>query len=87
MNVAIRDYNLSTYVMTGYGQSETLGWICFSPSCGANVTRDWNTGQLTGYALSELAGWIDVSGVSFTSAAPFTTGYAQSELFGWISFN
>jgi hypothetical protein len=40
--------------VTGYAESENIGWICFSNSCGANVTRNAITGKLSGYALSEM---------------------------------
>jgi hypothetical protein len=67
-------------------QSENTGWICFSESCGANITRNISTGQLTWYAVSEMLGWIKMDDVILADNGT-TSWYAESEIFGWINFN
>jgi hypothetical protein len=59
--------------LSGYGWSETTGWIRFDPTHGG-VTIDPGTGNFAGYAYSEGVGFLH-----FASAAP--TAYATQLAF------
>lgn len=79
--------------ITGYGWSDTIGWISMNcsndSSCGVNnygVTID-ASGNLSGYAWSENIGWIKFGGLSsFPSGSGTSAANAQvtgTNLTGW----
>ncbi len=80
--------HITDSAITGYGWSETFGWINLSPS-GAGVAND-GEGNLSGYAWGEQTGWINFDpangGVTISSAGVFS-GYAWAQNVGWLSFN
>lgn len=74
--------------ITGYGWSESYGWINLNPTNGG-VNNDGD-GVLSGYAWGENTGWINFDptngGVSINGSGQFT-GYAWAENVGWITFD
>ncbi|MDB5237761.1 MAG: hypothetical protein JWM46_31 [Candidatus Kaiserbacteria bacterium] len=70
--------------ITGYGWSDTIGWISFDgPSYGLAVASD---GTVSGYAWSDTIGWIsaNTSDLSGCPSAPCSATLSHGALSGWL---
>lgn len=84
--------NEATQVITGFGWSDTIGWISFDCSSGGSCTEgfyavsvDADTGLVSGFAWSDNIGWISFNAGDLSNCpeVPCEARLRDGALIGW----